>query len=250
MAGEGVTQETVLLGKESGHPYGCTPAPPPSAVDVRRRKAASSRRPHPARPRVVRPPPRAASHAARPPSGDADHLRLFVALELPQAARAALVAFRDAAADPSVWRPVAAEALHLTLAFLGRRPATDVAVIEPILRGAAGSAPRLAFAGAVLLPPRRARVLCAALEDRDGTLAELQARVSDGLAAAGVYVPEKRPFRAHATVARLRPRARAPRAVEAAPDPLEFHGEALTLFVSRLHPHGARYEPLVRVSFH
>jgi len=25
---------------------------------------------------------------------------------------------------------------------------------------------------------------------------------------------------------------------------------ALTLFVSRLHPHGARYEPLVRVSFH
>ncbi len=188
--------------------------------------------------------------AARPPSGGADHLRLFVALELAPAARAALVAFRDAAADPSVWRPVAAEALHLTLAFLGRRPATDVAVIEPILRAAAGSAPRLAFAGAVLLPPRRARVLCAALEDPDGTLAELQARVSGGLAAAGVYVPEKRPFRAHATVARLRPRARAPRAVEAAPEPLEFHGEALTLFVSRLHPHGARYEPLVRSSFH
>jgi RNA 2',3'-cyclic 3'-phosphodiesterase len=179
-----------------------------------------------------------------------NHLRLFVALELPQPARAALVAFRDAAADPPVWRPVAAEALHLTLAFLGRRPATDVAVVDPILRAAAGSAPRLAFAGAVLLPPRRARVLCAALEDPDGTLAELQARVSDGLAAAGVYVPEKRPFRAHATVARLRPRARAPRAVEAAPEPLEFDGEALTLFVSRLHPHGARYEPLVRVSFH
>lgn len=181
-----------------------------------------------------------------PPAG----LRLFVALELPDAARAALVAFRDAAADPAVWRPLPPEALHLTLAFLGRRPAGDVATVEGVLREAAGPAPRLAMAGGVLLPPRRARVLCAALSDLDGTLAELQARVSDGLAAAGVYVPEKRAFRAHATVARLRPRERAPRAVEAAPEPLDFHGEALTLFVSRLHPHGARYEPLVRVSFH
>jgi RNA 2',3'-cyclic 3'-phosphodiesterase len=180
-------------------------------------------------------------------SGDPDHLRLFVALELPPAARAALVAFRDEVADPAIWRPVATEALHLTLAFLGRRPATDVALIEPLLRAAAGAAPRLALDGAVLLPPRRARVLCAALDDLDGTLAELQARVSDGLAAAGVYVPEKRPFRAHATVARLRPRARAPRAVSESPEPLEFTGGPLTLFESRLHPHGARYEPLVRV---
>jgi RNA 2',3'-cyclic 3'-phosphodiesterase len=183
-------------------------------------------------------------------SGGADDLRLFVALELPPAARDALAAFRDAAADPAVWRPVAADALHLTLAFLGRRPAGDVAVIDGVLRAAAGPAPRLALAGALLLPPRRARVLCAALDDLDGTLAQLQARVSDGLAAAGVYTPEKRPFRAHATVARLRPRERAPRAVEAGPEPLEFPGEALTLFESRLHPHGARYEPLVRVKLH
>ena len=142
------------------------------------------------------------------------------------------------------------EPLHLTRAVRRRRPAGDGAPVEGVRREAAGPAPRLAMAGGVLLPPRRARVLCAALSDLDGTLAELQARVSDGLAAAGVYVPEKRAFRAHATVARLRPRERAPRAVEAAPEPLDFHGEALTLFVSRLHPHGARYEPLVRVSFH
>jgi RNA 2',3'-cyclic 3'-phosphodiesterase len=176
-------------------------------------------------------------------------LRLFVALELPEAVREALVAFREAAADPAVWRPIPVEALHLTLAFLGRRPAGDVAAIEAVLREAAGPAPRLALDGAVLLPPRRARVLCASLADPDGTLAELQSRVSDGLAAAGVYVPEKRAFRAHATVARLRPRERAPREVSAVPEPLEFHGEALTLFVSRLHPHGARYEALSRVFF-
>jgi len=176
-------------------------------------------------------------------------LRLFVALELPEAARSALVAFRDAAADPAIWRPVAPEAIHLTLAFLGRRPAEDVATAARVLRDAAGLAPRLAFDGALLLPPRRARVLCASLLDPDGTLGKLQARVSDGLAAAGVYVPEKRPFRAHATVARLRPSARAPRSLDVAPEPLEFAGEALTLFESRLHPHGARYEPLERVKF-
>jgi RNA 2',3'-cyclic 3'-phosphodiesterase len=177
-------------------------------------------------------------------------LRLFVALELPAAARDALVAFRDAAADPDVWRPVAPDALHLTLAFLGRRPAADVPAIDEVLYAAAGPAPRLALTEAVLLPPRRPRVLCAALADPDGTLAALQSRVSEGLEAAGVYTPEKRPFRAHATVARLRPRARPPRSVSVAPEPLEFRGEALTLFVSRLHPHGARYEPLVRLNLH
>jgi 2'-5' RNA ligase len=191
-----------------------------------------------------------------------DRLRLFVALDLPEPARTALARFRDAAADEEVWRPVDDAALHVTLAFLGSRPPGDVATIEGVLREAAGpasplgerasaapppGAPPLRLAGALLLPPRRARVLCAALEDRDGSLAALQARVSAGLEAAGVYTPEKRPFRAHATVARLRPRARAPRSVDAAPEPIEFAGEAVTLYASRLHPHGARYEALARV---
>jgi len=178
--------------------------------------------------------------------------RLFVALELPDRVRDALVAFRDAAADPDVWRPIRAEALHLTLAFLGRRPAADITVVAEILvaAAAAGPAPRLRLDGAVLLPPRRARVLCAGLSDPDGVLSALQARVSAGLAGAGVYMPEERPFRAHATVARLRPGARAPRAVAAEPEPLEFLGGPLTLFESRLHPHGARYEALERVALH
>jgi 2'-5' RNA ligase len=193
--------------------------------------------------------PAASSGSSAADSSDRP-LRLFIALELPEAARSALVAFRDEAADPDVWRPVKDEALHLTLAFLGRRPAGDVAIVSSVLHEAAEGAPRLVLRDALLLPPRRARVLCASLEDLDGTLAALQARVSEGLAAAGVYTPEKRPYRAHATVARLRPRARAPRTIEAAPEPLEFAGGPLTLFESRLHPHGARYEPLVRVNLY
>jgi RNA 2',3'-cyclic 3'-phosphodiesterase len=228
--------------------------PPPAAPDSPQAPApASPLAPDPASPPPAAPdsPPAPASPLAPDPASPASppgpSLRLFVALELPVAARDALVAFRDAAADPEVWRPVATESLHLTLAFLGRRPATDVTAISAVLHEAAGPAPRLALTDALLLPPRRARVLCADLADLDGTLAALQRRVSDGLAAAGVYVPEKRPYRAHATVARLRPRARPPRTVDAAPEPLEFTGEALTLFESRLHPHGARYEPLVRL---
>ncbi len=187
------------------------------------------------------------------PSGDQPsrgHLRLFVALELPAVARAALAAFRDAAADPRIWRPVPDEAVHLTLAFLGRRPAADVEPISTVLREAGRPPLRLSLASALLLPPRRARVLAVSLADPDGTLTALQGHVSAQLEAAGVFAPEKRPFRAHATVARLRPRERAPRSLPAEPEPLEFHADTLTLFESRLHPRGARYEALSRMTLH
>jgi 2'-5' RNA ligase len=176
--------------------------------------------------------------------------RLFVALDLPAAAVAALAAFRAAAAEPGVWRAVPDASLHVTLAFMGPREEGAVERAGEAIREAAAPVdpPRLALAGTLLLPPRRPKVLCAALDDPDGTLATLQARVSDALAAAGLYTPEARAFRAHVTVARLRPRARAPRAVPADPEPLDFTATTVTLVASRLHPSGARYEPLVRVA--
>jgi 2'-5' RNA ligase len=174
-------------------------------------------------------------------------LRLFCALELPPAAVTALESFRDAAADPAVWRPVPAASLHVTLAFLG---ATDPALV-PELSGALAAAvgprpvaPRLALNGAVLLPRRRPQVLGAGLADPDGALAGLQSAVGEALAATGAYAPEGRSFRPHVTVARLRPRARAPRSVAAAPEPLEFAAPAVTLFSSRTEPQGARYDAL------
>jgi 2'-5' RNA ligase len=174
-------------------------------------------------------------------------LRLFVALDLPQPARDALAAVR---ADPEVWRAVAPESLHVTLAFLGSRAPEDVALIEPVVAAEdGGPAPRLACGEVLLLPPRRARVLTVALDDHDGTLGALRARVCGALAAAGVYTPEKRLFRAHVTVARLRPRARPPRDAGLALERQEFRGEAVTLYRSRLHPAGARYEPVARAVF-
>jgi 2'-5' RNA ligase len=137
------------------------------------------------------------------------------------------------------------DSLHVTLAFLGARPPGDVDVIAPIV-AAEHAAPRLALGEILLLPPRRARVLTVALDDPAHALAALQARISAKLAEAGVYTPEKREFRAHVTIGRLRPRTRPPRTVALEPPELRFHAAAVTLYVSRLHPSGARYEPLAR----
>ena len=170
-------------------------------------------------------------------------LRLFVALDLPDPVRAELASYRDAVADTEVWRPVDAAAFHITLAFLGHRPDEDAGAVAALLP-AGGAAPGLRLAGALLLPPRRARVLTVAVEDAGGALAPLQAAVSDRLAAAGLFVPEKRPFRPHVTLARLRSGARAPRAVALEPPALAFAGTAVTLYRSHLGRGGATYEPL------
>jgi 2'-5' RNA ligase len=176
-------------------------------------------------------------------------LRLFVAADLPAPVRTELARFRDAA-DPAVWRPVGDEALHITLAFLGHRPEGDADLAAAAIDAAAGPVPRLALGGALLLPPRRARVLCAEVHDPGGELAALQQRVSNGLEAAEIYTPERRAFRAHATVARLRSGARPPRRLPdgLTPEPLEFGAEAVTLYRSHLGRGGARYEPLHRVA--
>jgi 2'-5' RNA ligase len=169
-------------------------------------------------------------------------VRLFVALDLPEPVRAELARFRDAAADPAFWRPVPDASLHVTLAFLGQRPEEDVAVVGAVL-GALGPrpAPALALDGALLLPPRRPRVLTAALDDRDRALGALQAELADSLAAAGLYEPETRPYRPHVTVARAVARARPPRSVDAAPEPLAFTAGRVVLYRSRP---GSAYEPL------
>jgi 2'-5' RNA ligase len=189
---------------------------------------------------TAQPGPGASSGAARPP-----RLRLFVALDLPAGAVGALARFRDAAADPAVWRPLDEATFHVTLAFLGHRPDADVAGVADVLAALAPrDPPALALGAGLLLPPRRARVLTVALEDASGAVSSLQSEVSDRLAAADLYAPEARPFRPHVTVARLRPGARAPRAVDAQPDPIAFTAGDVVLYRSHVRRGGATYEPL------
>ena len=169
-------------------------------------------------------------------------LRLFVAAELPGEVVEALLGWRP---DDDRLRPVAPEALHVTLAFLGSRAEDDVPVVEAALDRARRPVIALALGDALWLPRRRPRVLAVELFDGDGALADLQRDVSAGLEEGIGWTPERRPFLAHVTVARVRPGAGG-RLPEPGDPPVlgPFPAAALTLFRSHLSPRGARYESL------
>lgn len=183
-------------------------------------------------------------------SGPDGPARLFVALELPDAVRHALVRWRSRLRPERTGklRPVATEALHVTLCFLGWRPEDQVDAIAAACGVvAAEPAPSLALADVIWLPRRRPRVLAVELDDREAKLARAQAALSAALAAGGWYEPENRPFLAHVTVARVGPGGgtRAPELPE--PPRLDFVGSRVVLYRSRLSRGGARYEALARV---
>ena len=173
--------------------------------------------------------------------------RLFLALDLPEDARAAIGRWRDSAVrDRDMLRPVADEALHVTLVFLGRRPRDWV---ERVWETAAGSlaglaAPTLAPVRAAWVPPRRSRVLALDLEDREGRAASVQGALNAALQDAGLHEPELRPFWPHVTAARVRANAKVRDPALPPPPTTPFKAERVTLYRSDLHPAGARYVAL------
>jgi 2'-5' RNA ligase len=139
--------------------------------------------------------------------------------------------------------------LHVTLCFLGPCPATAVGEIVAACGAATGVTARgLALGEPVWLPRRRPRVLAVAIEDDDGALRDLQALLAGALVRAGAYEPETRLFFPHVTVARVRSGERVRPARLPAPPPLEFRGETVTLYRSRLGRGPAVYEPVHRVA--
>jgi RNA 2',3'-cyclic 3'-phosphodiesterase len=177
--------------------------------------------------------------------------RLFAALDLPVDVRAQLAAFGQACAtaDPAL-RAVGEDVLHVTLAFLGHRPLTDVDAAADAVRAAVpGSAQPvpLELGEPLWLSPRRPQVLTIALADVDGALARLQREVADRLAGALDWSPERRAFRPHVTVARVRSRATPRRRGLAQAPRATFAARALTLYRSHLGRGPARYEALARV---
>jgi RNA 2',3'-cyclic 3'-phosphodiesterase len=178
-------------------------------------------------------------------------VRLFVALDLPAAVRAELVAWRaDALAGRDDLRPVAAEALHVTLVFLGYRYEKDVARIWSAARDAMSecSAPALGARDVVPVPPRGSpRLFALDLDDGAGQCSALQSAASAALAAARLYEPEKRPFWPHVTFARVKRGVRRAAGIDAADPPAEpFQATDVVLYRSHLSPRGARYEALER----
>jgi 2'-5' RNA ligase len=174
--------------------------------------------------------------------------RLFVAVDVADEDRLALATWaREAVGEDAGLRLVDPEYVHITMAFLGHRPLDEV---EPLAALVAGLAPApepipLRTAGALWLSPRRPHVLTVAVADVAGALEELQTRLWDALEEGFAVVRERRRFRPHLTVARVRKGWTAPsHALPPAPErPLS--AEALTLYRSHLGGGPARYEALV-----
>jgi 2'-5' RNA ligase len=178
---------------------------------------------------------------------------MFVALDLSADARTELAAWRDALVEGRQdLRPVAPEALHVTLVFLGwQDEAAAETIAEAAFRFAATARPPLLRAAAVKpLPPRDPRLFALDLDDEEGRSSALQADVSGALAEGGWYQPEKRPFWPHITLARVKRRERRVAPLPSTPHPPSepFRASELTLYRSTLRPQGALYEPLARAT--
>ncbi len=172
-----------------------------------------------------------------------ERLRLFAALPLPASAVDQLVAWQAAElAGAGEARLVPPENLHLTLAFLGSRPASDADGVLRVLREAARSAERPAL---TVLRYRETRsVGMVVFEDEHGSAARLAARVGEGLERLGVYRREARRWLPHVTVLRFR---RPPGARPVLPALGPVSPSEVALYHSVLRPTGAQYEILQSV---
>ena len=191
--------------------------------------------------------------------------RLFVAADPPGEVRVELAAWaRDAAAGlagpvgvgsrggPGSLRVLDTELLHITLCFLGSRPVAEIDPLAAALPACAGHICELSLGAPLWLPPRRPGALAVAVHDEDGELGRLQGNVAAALASVSRWEAERRRFRAHITVARIRGgggrRGAGPRSgpLPPATPSVRFAPESLTLYRSWLSPAGASYEALAR----
>lgn len=177
--------------------------------------------------------------------------RLFIAADPPEAVCRELARWARASLGQRDWvRRLEPDALHVTLCFLGHRPLEEADALAAVVMDCAGAAPvgggELEVGAPAWLPPRRPRVLAVELHDGSGALGELQADVAAAVAATVDWEPERRRFRPHVTVARMRAGTAVGEPELPATPALSFAPEALTLYRSRLQRSGAIYEPVAR----
>jgi 2'-5' RNA ligase len=170
-----------------------------------------------------------------------ERLRLFLALRIPDAALGEIERWQRTQL-PNV-RLVRREHLHVTLAFLGHRPAHELDAIVEELREAA------ARTGEIHLTPVRYRetrsVGMLVLEDEGGRARALAGDLQERLERLGVYRREGRQWLPHITVSRWRER---PRLRPESPPQRTFVPSDAAAYLSRLHPEGARYDVLESVA--
>lgn len=186
-------------------------------------------------------------------------MRLFIAVDLDDAARAAIAAeqkrlaaaMSDRTRSPMKW--VRPDHMHLTLVFLGEIEEMRVpAVIEAVGADVAQKSFEIAFAGVGLFPPRGApNVLWIGVGAGARHVIDLQEELAGRAGRLGVAL-EARGFHPHLTLARWRvsrsaDRARAHAAAREAPI-ARVRVDHATLYQSRLAPSGSTYAPLTRAN--
>jgi 2'-5' RNA ligase len=181
-----------------------------------------------------------------------ERVRSFFAVALSEEARAAAaqLAGRLRAADRGEGvRWVRPEGYHLTLRFLGNVARDSVAELaERVTEEVAPLAPfAIQLGGALVFPsPRNPRVVALAVEPE--ALHPSQAeRVDRGVVAVGRKA-ERRRFRAHLTLGRVRNRRFPSVDGEASIDCPAFPVDEIVLFQSDLQRTGAIYTPLERIA--
>lgn len=182
----------------------------------------------------------------RPPDSP-PRARLFVALDLPDPAREKLVEWQASAlSDRPDLRAVSPEALHVTLAFLGHRPETEIEPIKHAVDLAVDGmrAPVLTPLATKPVPRRRPRLFALDLQDAGGNAAAVQGAIARRLEAGAFYTPERRAFWPHMTIARVGKAARHTAPLSAPPPTAAIHAREVTLYRSRLGRGPARYERL------
>jgi RNA 2',3'-cyclic 3'-phosphodiesterase len=129
--------------------------------------------------------------------------RLFVALDLPEDVRSGLEAWQARELTDEALRPVAPQALHVTLCFLSYHPEKKIDEIAAIATGIEPRPVELRFeAEPKPLPKGRPRLFAVGASSEAAI--SLQQELSDALQAKRFYEPEKRSFWPHITVARVR----------------------------------------------
>jgi 2'-5' RNA ligase len=166
-----------------------------------------------------------------------------VCLELARWGRGAVSAARASGGE---LRLLEHELLHVTLCFLGERPVGEIEAIGQAVAACAAPVGELSLGAPLWLPPRRPRTLAVELHDDErGALQALRDEVVQALAGVCDFEPERRRFRPHITVARMRAQnAPRDRALPATPA-LSFVPRALVLYRSWLSRSAASYEALV-----
>jgi 2'-5' RNA ligase len=166
-----------------------------------------------------------------------ERLRLFCGLRLPAGVLDRIGAWQTEQLRDG--RIVPREHLHVTLAFLGGRPAAELPAITAALEAAARDAEEITFTARRYRETRSVGMLV--LDDPTGEAGRLADRLFDGLEALGVYERERRAWLPHVTVLRFRS---PPRLAPPVPDLGAFSPSDAAVYHSRLRPSGAQYAVL------